>query len=135
MPVEKHTDSLGSLVARASASKLVFLVFSTKDCHYCVLLRKLLPWFADTYRDQIEVIMVDVRKHPHVVTTYGIRGVPTLQVYANNEKLLSKSGKQSKKNLKEMLHIAKSKSDKLFSQNETHDSRYRGWRLGRLFGW
>lgn len=98
--------SLQKIVRDATPDKSVFLVFSGKNCSLCTVLRQYLPWFAETYRNQINVVVVDVQKHAGLAMEYAIHSIPTVIVYKNGAKILKEVAVSSKEKLKEMVQFS-----------------------------
>ncbi len=105
-PQPTPSDALHHILQSAAGHKWVFLVFSGHDCPVCDRLRQQLPWFADTYRQQLDLLLVDIRKHPSLATEYAIIGIPTVMVYRQGMPVLVQTGVDSRNELKKMLKTA-----------------------------
>ena len=99
---------LKSIIAEISTQKLVFLIFSGKNCHACQQLYANLPWLKQRYGDRVYTVVVDVGRHHALAMSYGIMGIPTLFVFHDNQVLFKESGLQSKRELKTMVQNAES---------------------------
>lgn len=95
--------SLQKIIHNATPDKAVFIIFSDHDCGLCTILRQHLPWFAETYRNQIDVIGADVQKHPELAREYAIHTIPTVIVYKNGKKVLKEVAVSSKEQLIKMV--------------------------------
>ncbi|MFN3078080.1 MAG: thioredoxin family protein, partial [Alphaproteobacteria bacterium] len=98
--------SLQKMLDTAAANKFIFLVFSGKNCPLCTVLHQHLPWFAETYRQQAEVVVVDARKHPGLAAEYAIFSIPTVMVYQKGMRLQKQVGISTREKLKELLSAA-----------------------------
>ncbi|MEO5354969.1 MAG: thioredoxin family protein [Magnetococcus sp. XQGC-1] len=98
--------SLKKMLGTAAANKFIFLVFSGKNCPLCTVLRQHLPWFAETYRQQAEVVVVDAHKYPALAEEYAIFSIPTVMVYQKGVRLQKQVGVSTRERLKEMLSAA-----------------------------
>ncbi|MBF0425120.1 MAG: thioredoxin family protein [Magnetococcales bacterium] len=98
--------SLKKILRDTPPHKLVFVIFSSKECFVCEKLRQHLPWFANANRENIQVMAVDVRKYPDLTIEYGVTGVPTILVFARERLILTEAGVDSKSQLKKLLKAA-----------------------------
>jgi thioredoxin 1 len=67
------------------STKLVIVDFWAEWCGPCRQLGPVLEEIAAEYRDQIDVLKLDVDRNPKVVQIYGIMNIPTLAVFKDGE--------------------------------------------------
>ncbi|MBF0161502.1 MAG: conjugal transfer protein TraF [Magnetococcales bacterium] len=103
-------EALQKKLAAAAADILIFLIFSGDNCPLCTVLRQHLPWFAETYRRQVEVVVVDARKHAGLAEEYAIFSIPTVMVYRKGVRLQKQVGISTRAALKELLSAAQADS-------------------------
>ncbi len=102
--------SLKENLDTAAPDKLIFLIFSGNNCPLCTVLRQHLPWFAETYRQQVEIVVVDARKHTGLAEEYAIFSIPTVMVYKKGIRLQKQVGVSTRAALKELLAAAQTGS-------------------------
>ncbi|MBF0134974.1 MAG: thioredoxin family protein [Magnetococcus sp. DMHC-1] len=97
------SESLRRVLHETPHHKLLFVIFSGKQCFVCEKLRQHLPWFANSHREKIHVMVVDVQRYPELTTEYGITGIPTIMVFAKGNRIHTAIGVSSKSELKKIL--------------------------------
>ncbi len=98
--------SLKKKLATAAPDKFIFLVFSGNNCPLCTVLRQHLPWFAEHYRQQAEVVVVDAHKHAGLAEEYAIFSIPTVIVFQKGVRLQKQAGVSTRAGLKKLLAAA-----------------------------
>ncbi len=72
-------------VLLASHQHLVLLNFGAPWCGLCKILQPLINRAIPTWEDQIEVLNIDADDNLRLASTYRIRTLPTLLLFANGE--------------------------------------------------
>lgn len=107
LPSQRKTiEALRRILQDTAYSKLVFLIFSGKNCYVCQKLHQHLPWFAETHRNQIDVIVVDARNHTTLAAEHAINNIPTVMVYQKGVRISRDVGVGSREKLQEILRSA-----------------------------
>ncbi len=86
------------------ADKPVLVYFGAEWCGPCKMLKPIIERLADECVDKLKVVKVDIDKAQEVTSRYGIRGVPTLVIFRNGEKLDSKVGAVSQAQLEYFIN-------------------------------
>lgn len=68
-----------------SAEGLVFVNCYSPLCHYCKLLDPQYTQFAIDLGDRGKFLRVNAKKVPQIRSFYGVRGMPTLLIFENNQ--------------------------------------------------
>ncbi|XP_059807323.1 thioredoxin-like [Hypanus sabinus] len=76
---------------RVSHQQLVVVLFSTRWCEFCRMIRLYLGEFAERYRD-VHFCEVDINAAGEVVQRCGIEWFPTFQFYRNGAKVFQFKG-------------------------------------------
>jgi thioredoxin 1 len=73
------------MVLLASHQHLVLLNFGAPWCGLCKILQPLIDRAIPTWEDQIEVLHINADENLKLASTYRIRTLPTLLLFANGE--------------------------------------------------
>lgn len=71
---------------------LVLVDFHATWCGPCKMLSPIITRVAKKAGDHVRIVKIDVDKNKSLAETLGVRGVPTLILYKNGEKVWRESG-------------------------------------------
>ena len=94
-----HTSDTGFEQDVLQADGPVLVDFWAEWCGPCKMIAPVLEEIADEYDGKLKVCKMDVDANTETATNYGIRGIPTLIVFNNGEKVGEKVGALSKSQL------------------------------------
>ncbi len=99
----KHADdgTFESVVIKAGKPTLVD--FWAPWCGPCRAIAPVLEDLAKEYADRIEVVKVNVDECPQTSARYGVRSIPTLQLFRNGEILETRVGLMKKDQLSALI--------------------------------
>lgn len=97
--IEDITDVEALNIKRKPREELAILDFYSDWCHPCKLIAPLLTEFSTKYN----ISKVNVDRCSEAVSSYGIRGIPTLVAVKNGKVLDTRVGNASKSELEEWL--------------------------------
>ncbi|CAM4260743.1 thioredoxin [Flavobacterium terrigena] len=77
----------------------VLIDFYASWCGPCQMLSPILKQVKDNLGERVSIIKIDVDKNQDIVTSYQVRGVPTMMLFQNGKQLWRQSGVLSKEEI------------------------------------
>jgi thioredoxin 1 len=74
-------------------------------CGPCKIQKPILQKMGEKYKDELEIQYVDVDNEPELAEKYGIKAMPTLVLFVNDEQTETLVGFQKESILKEKLEL------------------------------
>lgn len=102
----RHLSDADFKQAIASADKPVLVDFWADWCGPCKAIAPVLDSLADDFEGQLTIAKVNVDQNPEIARELGIRGIPTLYVFKNGEKVAQRVGSASYNELKALVSQA-----------------------------
>ncbi|MBI6549530.1 thioredoxin TrxA [Xenorhabdus lircayensis] len=81
----------------------VLVDFWAEWCGPCKMIAPILDEIAEEYAGKLTVVKLNVDDNTETAPKFGIRGIPTLILFKDGEKVATKVGALSKTQLKEFL--------------------------------
>lgn len=92
------------------ADRPVLVDFYATWCGPCQTLSPIVEETAQTFKDRVKVIKIDVDKNQPLARQYKVRGVPTLILFWKGEILWQQAGLMTKRDLSAKLNQALNRS-------------------------
>jgi len=86
-----------------NSDKLVLVDFWADWCRPCKQLSPILEEVSNDYSDKITIFKANIDENEETSEKYGIRSLPTLMIFKNNEMISSKIGSLSKSKIIEWI--------------------------------
>ncbi|MEJ7822415.1 MAG: thioredoxin [Chitinophagaceae bacterium] len=83
--------------------KPVLVDFFAEWCGPCKTMAPELKKFADTHKEKVRVLKVDIDKNRATAEQFNIQGVPTLILFKNGKVLWRQSGAMNAKQLSDII--------------------------------
>ncbi|MGI8584233.1 MAG: thioredoxin [Chitinophagaceae bacterium] len=83
--------------------KPVLVDFHAEWCGPCKMMAPELKKFADTHKEQVRVLKIDIDKNRATAEQFNIQGVPTLILFKKGKVLWRQSGAMNAQQLSEIL--------------------------------
>jgi len=83
--------------------KPVLVDFFAEWCGPCKTMAPELKKFADTHKEKVRVLKVDIDKNRATAEQFSIQGVPTLMLFKNGKVLWRQSGAMNAKQLSDII--------------------------------
>jgi thioredoxin 1 len=88
------------------ASKPVLVDFWAEWCGPCRMIAPALEEISDELGDRVEVVKLNIDENPDAPAKYGVRGIPTMILFANGAPVATKVGAAPKTQLQNWLESA-----------------------------
>lgn len=82
-----------------NAGKPVLVDFTASWCGPCKAMVPALLDLADEYRDEVDIVALDVDSNPEIVTRYNVRGFPTFILFKGDQPVEELTGGTSRSRL------------------------------------
>jgi thioredoxin 1 len=86
-----------------NSDKPVLAYFWADWCGPCRLVSPSISWAADTYRDRLKVVKLEIDSSPESVAKCKVEGVPALRLFKDDEIISTHEGAIGKQQLQDML--------------------------------
>ncbi|UHQ99031.1 thioredoxin (plasmid) [Natrinema zhouii] len=96
-----HIDGRSHLEDVTTAHDVVLVDFYADWCGPCQMLNPVLEQLADT--TEAVIAKVDVDEHQQLAGSFGVRGVPTLALFADGEQVEQQSGALPEDRLRSLI--------------------------------
>jgi thioredoxin 1 len=83
--------------------KPVLVDFHAEWCGPCKMMAPEIKKFADTHKEKVRVLKVDIDKNRATAEQFNIQGVPTLMLFKNGKVLWRQSGAMNAKQLSDII--------------------------------
>ncbi len=94
----------------ADSEQPVLVDFHATWCGPCQTLSPIVQETAQTFKDRVKVIKIDVDKNQALANRYKVRGVPTLILFWKGQILWQQSGLMTKRDLAAKINGALNRS-------------------------
>jgi thioredoxin 1 len=95
----KHTTDNDFEKDVLKADKPVVVDFWAEWCGPCKMIAPVLDEMADSHKDKLQIVKLNVDDHRQTPGKYGIRGIPTLMLFKQGKLLATKVGAVNKTQL------------------------------------
>ena len=85
------------------AQKPVIVDFWAEWCGPCKMIGQILEEISEEMSDKITIAKHNIDEEPNTPTKYGIRGIPTMLLFKDNELKATKVGATTKSDLKSWI--------------------------------
>ena len=98
MPTKKSTDeNFATEVLKADKPTLVD--FWAEWCGPCKQIEGILEELSDEMKGQVSFVKHNIDQEPNIPTKYGVRGIPTMLLFANGELKATRVGATTKSDI------------------------------------
>jgi thioredoxin 1 len=99
----KHVTDASFGAEVLQSDKPVLVDYWAEWCGPCKMIAPMLDELSKTYEGRVQIAKINVDENSQVPAQYGIRGIPTLQLWKNGELVRSMVGAKPKAELAAFL--------------------------------
>lgn len=84
----------------------VLLDFWAPWCGPCKMIAPILDDIANHYGSELKVVKINIDDNPQTPSQFGVRGIPTLMIFKDGERIATRVGALQKNQLIEFINIS-----------------------------
>lgn len=103
---DKHRGQYALRKLYHESKRPIAVLYTSPTCGPCRTLKPIFHSVVDQYSGKIHYVEIDIEQDPEIAEAGGVNGTPTVQIFANKERIVNLPGVKQKSQYRQLLEQA-----------------------------
>lgn len=103
---DKHKGQYALRKLYHESKRPIAVLYTSPTCGPCRTLKPIFNSVIDQYAGKVHYVEIDIEQDPEIAEAGGVNGTPTVQIFANKERMVNLPGVKQKSQYRQLLEEA-----------------------------